>query len=224
MDSTPHSSTQHPPNPSLQGIHNTAIIFITSTVTRRTCSLQPPCTNTWEHIKTSWQAADIHILHQCNLPYPVRLFTADEGLVNVIGSCTCIMVYFYAACRCTRVPFLLLNMSAVLYWRFVFPSLLRSNKAHLVGNSLQSIPLWYFVGGFPQMRVFLWNGREKKTWTPSLWPESRQTQKNTNKINLCQLQPGARMKVQNGTVPKQGGEKVEKNIKKKEKKKKTQTK
>lgn len=32
-------------------------------------------------------------------------------------------------------------------------------RTHCVGNSLQSIPQWYFVGGFPQMRAFLSNGK-----------------------------------------------------------------
>lgn len=44
-------------------------------------------------------------------------------------------------------------------------------------------------------------------------------QKNTNKINLCQLPPGAGMKEHNGTLPKQGRE-VEGGNKEKEKKKK----
>lgn len=43
-------------------------------------------------------------------------------------------------------------------------------------------------------------------------------QENTNKINLCQLPPGAGMKEHNGTLPKQGRE-VERGNKEKGKKK-----
>lgn len=47
-------------------------------------------------------------------------------------------------------------------------------------------------------------------------------QKNTNKINLCQLPPGAGMKEHNGTLPKQGrggrGKERERGSKKKQKK------
>lgn len=52
MDSTPRPPTQHPPNPNLQGIHNAAITFITSTFKMQTSSLQShPRLNMWEHIK-----------------------------------------------------------------------------------------------------------------------------------------------------------------------------
>lgn len=56
---------------------------------------------------------------------------------------------------------LLLNMSSMLYWYIYFPpySVRLNPRTHCASNSLQSIPQWYFVGGFPQMQAFLSNGK-----------------------------------------------------------------
>lgn len=77
---------------------------------------------------------------------------------------------------------------------FFFPphSVSLDLRTHCVGNLLQSIPQWYFMGGFPQMRVFFPPSNGKTELHRSGLSPDRQ--KNTNKINLRQLhlEPGWR--------------------------------
>lgn len=186
MDSTPSPPkppTQHPPNPNLQGIHNAAIIFITLTVKRKICSLQSPQLNTWQHIKMSWHAADIRILHLCALPSPVCLSTDGQGLGDVRGSCRNNMVHFTLFANASvSSPFLLLNMRAMY---FLFTAWYQTRSKNTLCWQLAAINSTVILCGRFSSNASLLTKWEN--WTPSRWPESRQTQKNTNKIYLCQL-------------------------------------
>lgn len=98
-------------------------------------------------------------------------------------------------CRCSRLPPWPSPILVLYFTGKCFPSPPHSVSLHLrthcVGNLLQSIPQRYFVGGFPQMQVLFFPPSNGKTelHRSGLCPDR---QKNTNKINLCQLhlEPG----------------------------------
>lgn len=204
MDSTHRPPTQHPPYPNLPGIHNAAKSPSQSKGRPAPSSLP------------DWHAADIHILHLCALPYLVHLSTISLGPDNVEGSRTSIVVYFTvftdASGFLPRPLLLLLNMSAILYWQILF---------------------------FPHSSDLIWECIVLATWcnqfhSDTLWEvflkcESFYQMRKLNSIALAWVQtdtekykqdsslpasPGARMKVHNGTVPKQGRGKKRKRIEK----------
>ena len=113
MDLTPRPPTQHPPNPNLWGILNAAIIFITSTVTRQTCSLQSLLAGTRGSTSNRADKQLTFIVHICVhfhilCAFPLTGWDLAMSKGRAQG-------LFHGVCRSIS-PLLLLNMSALFSW------------------------------------------------------------------------------------------------------------
>lgn len=77
------------------------------------------------------------------------------------GTWPCHAEVSWSILKCFRMPQSAPTATYDCFTFVFFPPLqLRLNlRMHCVGTLLQSIPQCYFVGGFPQMRVFLSNGK-----------------------------------------------------------------
>lgn len=151
------------------GIHNAAITFITSTFTTRTCSLQ--CLPPSGHVGVRQKWPDAQPAFSFWRP-PPRLFLPtfppsrrwevwDCAVSRGSSSSTAsyLMVFEDASGFLPQLLPTFLHAGAI-FNRYIpcrpfFRAPASRRRTHCVRNPLQSIPQWYFVGGFPQMQLFL---------------------------------------------------------------------
>lgn len=217
----PSPSPPHPPNSNLRG--GSIMLQLHLSPRHSPCRPAPtgvfPHLDTWECVRMAWRAAGVLIPTSpplpAHLPAIPRWEVWDCAMSRGSFSSTLSYLMVFEDASGFLPPLLPTFLHAgAIFNRYIpcrpfFRAPASRRRTHCVRNPLQSIPQWYFVGGFPQMQLFLFffsssksNGGEvgTKLHRSGLIPDR---QKNTNKINLCQLPPGAGMKEHNGTTPKQ---------------------
>lgn len=166
----PPSLPAAPPSPSKlktsRGIHNAAITFITSTFTTQTCSLLslPPSGHVGVHqngLTRSRRSYSAVPASSCPPPPPPRWEVWDCAVSPGSFSSTpsYLMVFEDASGFLPPVLPTFLHAGAI-FNRYIpyrpFSERQPAVEEHIVfAARLQSIPQWYFVGGFPQMQLFL---------------------------------------------------------------------